>query len=145
MTAQASDSVESASAAWPRVRAYIQQRFPLARAESASAVRFVAVVGGQRIGLRLRSTVAYDRATVVVTAELGVADCLDPSLALVANGQLVAGALAIDQHCLVLRCLVDDEVQLAAALDLFIREAATLRSHLFIPPRGADLYTHFAD
>ncbi len=145
MTAQTSESVEPATAVWPRVRAYIQQRFPLARSESASALRFVAVVGGLRVGLRLRSTMAYDRATVVVTAELGVADCIDASLALVANGQLVAGALAIDQHCLVLRCLVDDEVQLAATLDLFIREAATLRSHLFIPPRGADLYTHFAD
>ncbi len=105
MTGTTVESLEASGTAWQRVSGYVLQRFPLARSESSSALRFVAVV------------------------------------AMVSSSR----ALAIDLHALVLRCLVDDEVELAATLDLFIREAATLRSHLFVPPSAPDLFAHFVD
>lgn len=135
-------------ATWDLVVAHLARRFPALGHDSASAVRFVVVVDGHRVGLRARATTAYGVPMVALTAELGVADALDPVLALVLNGQLVTGALAIDMHVLALRLLVADVAELAERFDLFVREAATLKSHLvlpIIPAQTADVFAHLSD
>ena len=125
---------------WTSVVAHVTARFPHAVREGANAIRFVVVLGGaHRVGLRLRCVPAYDTHAIVMTAELGAHDAIDAYAGLVTNLQLVTGALACDGHVLVLRVLVADAASFDAQLELFAREAATIKQSLTRP-----LVTHVA-
>jgi hypothetical protein len=130
---------------WGPIVTHLSERFPALTRESETALRFVAVVDGHRVGFRARLVLAYSAPVVVLTAELGVSDAIEPWLALVANGQLVTGALATDVSVIVLRAVMSDVHELTRRFDLFAREAATLKSNLVVPSRAPDVFAYLCD
>ncbi|MFN0246270.1 MAG: hypothetical protein ACKV2T_05145 [Kofleriaceae bacterium] len=123
-------------------------RFPHAIREGANALRFVIVVAQtHRLAVRLRNIPAYDTYAIVMTAELGAHDAVDAYAGLVTNRQLIAGALACEGHALVLRTLVVDVASFDARLELFAREAATIKQSLTRPlvAQTCSTMSHFAD
>lgn len=134
--------------AWTSVVTHVVSRFPHAVREGSASLRFVVVVAGtHRVAVRLRRVPAYDTHAIVMTAELGAHDAIDAYAGLVANLQLVTGALACDGHVLVLRVLVADAASFDAQLELFAREAATLKQTLTRPfvTHVASTMAHYAD
>jgi hypothetical protein len=134
--------------AWTSVLAHACARFPHAVREGRNSLRFVVLLGGvHRVGVRLRCVPAYGTHAIVMTAELGAYDAIDAYTGLVTNLQLVSGALACDGHVLVLRVLVADVAAFDAQLELFAREAATLKQTLTRPfvTHVASTMAHYAD
>lgn len=133
---------------WTSIAAHVVARFPYAVREASNALRFVVVLGGvHRVGIRLRCVRAYDAYAIVMTAELGTHDAIDGYDGLVTNLQLVTGALACEGHALVLRALVANEASFDAQLELFAREAATMKRTLTRPfvTHAASTMNHYAD
>jgi len=133
---------------WTRIVEHVTTRFPHAVRECDEALRFVAVLDGRRVGLRLRSMTAYGVRVAMITADLGAMDSLDPWTSLVLNAQLAAGSLAIVNQTLVLRALLDaaatdDEID--RCLTLVTREATTLKTSLSLPRRAAAGFDCFCD
>jgi hypothetical protein len=97
--------------------------------------------------VRLRCVRAYDAYAIVMTAELGTHDAMDAYAGLVTNHQLVTGALACDGNVLVLRMLVANAKSFDAQLELFVREAATIKQTLTRPlvTHAASTMAHYAD
>ena len=133
---------------WTSVVAHVSARFPHAVREGSTALRFVLVLAGRhRVGMRLRCVPAYDAYAIVMTAELGAHDAIDAYAGLVTNLQLVTGALACDGNVLVLRMLVANAASFDAQLELFAREAATIKQTLTRPlvAHDASAMGHYAD
>lgn len=133
---------------WTSVVAHVAARFPHAVREGSTSLRFVVVLAGtHRLAIRLRRVRAYDAYAIVMTAELGMHDAMDAYAGLVTNLQLVTGALACDGHVLVLRALVANAASFEAQLELFAREAATIKRTLTRPLVAHDASTmdHYAD
>lgn len=134
---------------WKRVVAALEQRFEHVVHDGPSSLRLVLVVAGvHRVGVRLRSLDAYGEPVIVMTAEIGVNDAMDPWLGLATNQRLVTGAIAVDGPALVLRTVIDRVESLDARLELFAREAATMKQKL-APKRDAKrssvVFHHFAE
>jgi hypothetical protein len=140
--------LEAQMESWTSMVAHVRARFPHAICEGSDALRFVLLVADtHRLAVRLREVPAYDAHAIVMTAELGAHDAIDPYAGLVANRQLVTGAIACDGHVLVLRTLVADVAAFDACLDLFAREAATIKRTLTrsVVTPVASTMDHFAD
>lgn len=133
---------------WTRIVRHVITRFPHAVREGDDGLRFVAVLEGRRIGLRLRSMSAYGASVAMITADLGAMDSLDPWTSLALNAQLVAGSLAIVNHTLVLRTLLattSTTDELDSRLVLIAREATTIKSSLSLPRRAAEGFDCYCD
>lgn len=133
---------------WTRIVEHVTARFPHAVREGDEALRFVAVLEGRRVGLRVRSMTAYGARIAMITADLGAMDSLDPWESLALNAQLAAGSLAIVNHTLVLRALLDTDVtpdELDRCLALVAREATTLKTSLSLPRRAAAGFDCYCD
>jgi len=139
--------------AWEPIRDGIVARFPMAVIEDTYALRFALTTAGDtpvRVGIRVRATNAYGEAVVVIAADLGHGDAIDPLAALAINALLVHGALAIYDGVLMLRAVVPASVQTPAAFELAVRklaaEAAELKARL--APRAITntaAFGHLAD
>lgn len=133
---------------WTSLVTRVCARFPHAVREGSNSLRFVVVLAGtHRVGVRLRCVPAYDTHAIVMTAELGTYDAIDAHAGLVTNLQLLTGALACDGHVLVLRAVVADAASFDAHLELFAREAATIKRTLTRPlaTHAASTMAHYAD
>ncbi|MFN0252939.1 MAG: hypothetical protein ACKV2T_39055 [Kofleriaceae bacterium] len=134
--------------AWKSLVSHVTARFPYATRDGSNALRFVVVLAGtHRVAVRLRCVPAYHAHAIVMTAELGTHDAIDAYAGLVTNLRLVTGALACDGNVLVLRVLVADATSFDAQLELFAREAATLKQTLTRPlvTHAASTMAHYAD
>lgn len=133
---------------WDSLSRDVVARYPHAIAGDGT-LRLVLVRGDARIGIWLRAVTAYDETAIVISADLGPSNGIEPWLGLGLNSQLAHGALAIEGSVLVLRCCVPLAGMTSADFDRRLRrvaaEAANLKTHLVIQPPRTNSFAHYAD
>jgi hypothetical protein len=131
---------EHTDVTWEQLVNALAESYPTAVADGARALRLVLTTSGPRevrVGLRVRATTAYGEAVVVITADLGAGDALDPLVALATNSILAHGSLALTDGVLELRAVVPLAGLTDRRFELTFRklaaEAAELKARLAIP------------